>query len=116
MKKIQITWSTEDILFTAENMNVQLNEEEADTILDELDEHHDAQLGINWDIIENYIQQHIDNRQYPFQEGDEYWTIENGEIIWSIWDSVSEELYIENPQKKYFATDQEALEYLKSIN
>ena len=41
----------------------ELTEEEADKILDELEYYHDAELGICWAIIENYIQQHIDEKE-----------------------------------------------------
>jgi hypothetical protein len=63
MKTIQIKWSTPDILGVAENMKIELTEQEADKILDSLEYYHDAELGINWLVIENYIQQHIDKKK-----------------------------------------------------
>jgi hypothetical protein len=63
MKTISIKWSTDDVLGVAENMDIELTEEEADKILDELEYYHDAELGICWAIIENYIQQHIDEKE-----------------------------------------------------
>ena len=63
MKTIQINWSTIDVVNTAEQMNIYLTDEEADKILDELEENHDPQLGINWDVIENYIQQYLDEQE-----------------------------------------------------
>jgi hypothetical protein len=50
-------------------------------------------------------------KKYPFKEGDDYWTIENGEIIWSCWDYVSEQLHDSNKQKLYFATYELAKDY-----
>lgn len=50
---------------------------------------------------------------YPFNEGDDYWTIENGQVVWSCWDSVSEELYDENPDKVYYSSQEEAEKSLK---
>jgi hypothetical protein len=47
---------------------------------------------------------------YPFSEGNDYYTIENGEVVWSCCDNVSEELHTSD--KKYFATEQEAQKYL----
>jgi len=44
--------------------------------------------------------------KYPFSEGDDYYTIEDGQVVWSCWDDVSEELY--TPDIRYFATEQEA--------
>jgi hypothetical protein len=50
---------------------------------------------------------------YPFEEGNDYWTIEDGEIIWSCWDYVSEEIHDKNPNKKYFITKESAINHLK---
>jgi hypothetical protein len=63
MKTIEIKWSTLDVLGVADNMNIELTEQEADKILDSIEYYHDAELGINWLVIENYIQQHIDEKQ-----------------------------------------------------
>lgn len=53
--------------------------------------------------------------KYPFSEGDDYWTIEDGVVTWSCWDYVSEELFDMNPSKKYFTSEESANDYLKSI-
>jgi hypothetical protein len=53
------------------------------------------------------------NKHYPFNEGDDYWTVEDGEVVWSCWDQGSEELFDENPNKKYFTTEEKAEEYLE---
>jgi len=53
-------------------------------------------------------------REYPFNEGDDYYTIENGEVIWSCWDDISEELHNDNPNKQYFKTKKEAENYNKN--
>ena len=50
--------------------------------------------------------------EYPFEEGDDYYTIENGKVIYSVWDDVSEEIHDENPNKIYFSSEEEAKEYL----
>lgn len=46
--------------------------------------------------------------KYPFNEGDDYYTIEDGQVVWSCWDNISEELFDENPNKKYYSTKSEA--------
>ena len=51
-------------------------------------------------------------KKYPFNEGDDYWTVENGEVVWSCWDDVSEELFDENPNKKTFKSEEEAIGFL----
>lgn len=49
---------------------------------------------------------------YPFSEGDDYWTVEDGEVVWSCWDEQSEELFRENPYQEYFETEEEAINSL----
>jgi hypothetical protein len=46
--------------------------------------------------------------EYPFEEGDHYWTIEDGKVVWSCWDNISEELFRENPDQEYFETEEGA--------
>jgi hypothetical protein len=65
---------------------------------------------------------------YPYEEGDDYWIVlktdegyddntgyyYNGIIaIQSCWDDVSEELHRENPNKQYFNSLHEVLQYAK---
>lgn len=56
MKTIEIRWSTEDVLGKAEEMDIELTEEQADAILDNIERSHDASVGINWDVIEYHIE------------------------------------------------------------
>jgi hypothetical protein len=56
MKTIEIRWSTEDVLGKAEEMDIELTEEQADVILDNIERSHDASVGINWDVIEYHIE------------------------------------------------------------
>jgi hypothetical protein len=125
MKTITIVWHTEDVLALAKEIHVDLSEQEADEIMDNIEHYQDANIGVNWDVIRSYIYEFEDERQYrrrkilaeyPFQEGDDYWTINEGEVIWSCWDNVSEELHDINPEKKYFITELEAQNYLKQLN
>ena len=44
--------------------------------------------------------------QYPFEEGEHYFTIENHTIVESVWDAQSEELF--NKNTMYFRTFTEA--------
>jgi len=56
------------------------------------------------------------NNKYPFNEGDDYWVIEVGQIIWSCWDEESEEMHDENPDRTYYTTKQQAINaYIKQI-
>lgn len=45
-------WSTVDVL----NRDSSLTEKQAEDILDEMDRKHDASIGINWDVIDTYIE------------------------------------------------------------
>lgn len=62
MKTIEIKWSTEDVLTQAENLDIKLTEEQADEILESLQDNHDATIGINWDVITCYIEDYIENK------------------------------------------------------
>lgn len=50
--------------------------------------------------------------KFPFSEGDDYYTIDGADVVWSCWDDISEELHYEG--KLYFATKEQAEAYLKS--
>ena len=54
--------------------------------------------------VDGILQVNIPIREtkYPFEEGDTYYTIDNGEWVESCWDDVSEEMHDENPDKKYY--------------
>jgi acyl-homoserine lactone acylase PvdQ len=60
MKTIVIKWSTEDVLAMAESMDIELTETQADQILDNLIKYHDANVGINWDVINFHIENFIE--------------------------------------------------------
>jgi hypothetical protein len=55
----------------------------------------------------------MENKKYPFQEGDDYYTINGNNIIQSCWDDQSEELFDENPNSLLFTTLNEAIFYYK---
>lgn len=46
-------------------------------------------------------------QKYPFQSGDEYYVVRRrddgrAELVWSIWDDISEEVHDENPNTLYY--------------
>ena len=47
---------------------------------------------------------------YPFNEGDDYWTIEDGKVVWGCWDEISEEMF--NLNTIYFTSEGDANKYL----
>jgi hypothetical protein len=61
MKTIEIKWSTEDVLAMADNMQVELTEKQADEVLENVFRYHDAEVGINWDVISFHIENLLEN-------------------------------------------------------
>ena len=68
MKEIKIIWNTDDVLMRSDELGVQLTEEEADQILDDLYNYHDASIGICWDIIGSYIYQYETERAEQYYQ------------------------------------------------
>ena len=52
---------------------------------------------------------------HHFEEGDDYWTIEDGKVVWSCWDDVSEEDHENIPNRIYYASEMEAKLALRKI-
>lgn len=48
IQEINIVWSIDDVL----SVRPHLNKEQASAVLVHLKRHHDASIGINWDVIE----------------------------------------------------------------
>ena len=64
--EIQIEWSTEDVLQRAKDNDVKLTEDEANSILLEMQRDYDADVGINWETIDDYIDDLVDERDYSY--------------------------------------------------
>jgi hypothetical protein len=60
MKTIEIIWSTDDVMMQADIMNIDLTEEQADAILENVLHYHDASVGINWDVLDFHIDNYIE--------------------------------------------------------
>ena len=63
-----------------------------------------------YEAVVEFIKEH--NKQYPFQEGDDYWTIEKGRVVWSCWDDISEQIHDDNPNKAYYKSQRDAVKQL----
>ena len=48
-------WSVDDIQMQAEQMDIELTDEQAQHVLDAVDHRFDACMGINWDVIACHI-------------------------------------------------------------
>ena len=51
--------------------------------------------------------------KYPFNEGDDYWVLEDGDLVWGVWDDASEDMHDENPNRQYF-TQEEVMDHVKT--
>lgn len=61
MKTITIKWSTNDVLSRAEDMGAEITSEQADEILQNVFDNHDATIGVNWEVIEFHIEDFLEN-------------------------------------------------------
>ena len=64
--EISIIWSTEDVLHQAKEKGVKLTEDEANEILLHMERKHDADIGISWSTIDDYIDDLVDERDYSY--------------------------------------------------
>jgi len=55
-KKIAAVWSTDDVLAIAEQNGFEITEDDAEEVLELIDQNHDANVGINWDVISYHLQ------------------------------------------------------------
>ena len=53
---ITIVWSTDDVAERCRQLEVALTIEEQRAVLHLLDHHHDATIGISWDVMDIHIQ------------------------------------------------------------
>ena len=55
-KILCIVWQVDDVLYRADELGIEITEEEAEEILNVMNHHHDACIGINWDVIDCHLQ------------------------------------------------------------
>lgn len=60
---ILIEWWIDDVHQVAEEMEITLSDDDAREILKAIDRSHDANLGVNWEIIEIYINYHLEDKK-----------------------------------------------------
>jgi hypothetical protein len=49
-------WHIEDVMEVAENMGIEITEADAEWVLNDVADNFDANIGINWDVIEMALQ------------------------------------------------------------
>lgn len=72
------------------------------------------------DLLFNFFLQEIkDHIEYPFKEGDKYYTIirsdKRYDIQESVWDDVSEEMYRSYPDTKFFKKESQAYNHISQL-
>lgn len=55
----QNLWTTDDVIETGKNIGVDITEDQAKEIFDLLGRRHDAEIGVNWDMIEAVINEYF---------------------------------------------------------
>lgn len=59
-----ISWTVEDIISqAADNMGIELSEDDAFVIAEQIDDTFDATLGITWDTIETYVNEYMETNE-----------------------------------------------------
>lgn len=81
-----------------------------------------GKVWVNWAVPQDYIEEWMEAKCYPFKDGDTYYTIEradresNWEVVESCWDDVSEEIHDGyDDGLLYFSREEEAKEYLSRV-
>jgi len=64
--EISIIWSTEDVLYQAKHRGIKITENEANKILLNMESNHLQECGINWETIDYYLDDLVDERDYSY--------------------------------------------------
>jgi hypothetical protein len=56
-------WHTDDVIEQAENNGEQVTEYEAREVLRLMSKYHDCEIGINWDVIDNWVDHVVGQRK-----------------------------------------------------
>ena len=59
--QIAISWCVEDVLAMAEYLGVTLTEEQCIEVLRMVEDEHDADIGVNWDVLRATVQWYVEN-------------------------------------------------------
>ena len=53
---ITISWHVKDILYRAKDNGLELSKDKALEILHKIKDNHDSTIGINWEVIDAYLE------------------------------------------------------------
>lgn len=62
-RSVAIVWHAEDIEDRAKALGTPLSDAEVDAVLDAMRRQHDADIGINWDVIDTHISMTVADRE-----------------------------------------------------
>lgn len=63
-------WCVDDVLELAENKGITLSRDEALEVMDSVGRNHDAEIGINWDVISHWIDIVVSDREVEEEESE----------------------------------------------
>lgn len=55
-------WTSGDVISLADDMGYQLTLEQAAEIVEDVDRYQDAEIGINWDVLDVYVRDYVRDR------------------------------------------------------
>jgi len=55
-----LLWMPEDVMSRAEERSMALSEVDAKSIIQEMDHRKDAEIGLNWDVIDVYLDEYTE--------------------------------------------------------
>lgn len=58
-KRIALLWGIDDVIGRAKELDICINEDEAFIILQKVDHRHDASIGVNWEVLDVYIEYYL---------------------------------------------------------
>jgi len=56
-------WQTDDVMARAKERNMEITKEQAEEIISRIDRRQDANLGINWDTIDAYLDYDLETEE-----------------------------------------------------
>jgi hypothetical protein len=60
---ILILWHKDDVTMMFEKIGKDYTDEDVSHVIKEIEEHQDASMGMNWDVIESYIDDHFNEKE-----------------------------------------------------
>ncbi len=113
---IQVYWTEEDIR-TRQDEDEPLTDEQVKNIRENIERRHDANIGINWEVIDIYIHDELHPVEWNFKEVASHTPIDQTKTYWAIaTETISSPEFAwsdENENPILFATKEEAEKELK---